>query len=101
LTHGSNKLDKQSTKRFKSNLRIYLKGFCTLRKNQIYRIHQKAELLIQLPLAGKAVEEINDRAVREIIEGNYRIVYRIESPERIDILAVHHGARSLKRRKIK
>jgi toxin ParE1/3/4 len=73
----------------------------TYAKNQVNRIFKKAEILIQLPLAGKVVEELNDRTIREIIEGNYRIIYRILNIDQIDILAVHHGARSLKKRKIK
>ena len=33
-----------------------------------------------------------------IIEGNYRIIYKIVGKKRIDILLIHHGARSLKKR---
>jgi len=38
--------------------------------------------------------------IRELIEGNYRIIYLIINDERIDILTVHHSARDLTRRKI-
>lgn len=70
-------------------------------QNQINRIYKKTEILIQLPLVGKVVTEVNDRSIREIIEGNYRIIYRIAKPNQIDILAVHHGARNLRKRKLK
>ena len=38
--------------------------------------------------------EIGQQDVRQIIHGNYRIIYRIKSEE-IQILTVYHGARSL------
>ena len=70
-------------------------------RNQVIRIHKKTELLLKLPLAGKVVEELNEKTIRELIEGNYRIIYRISNPDIISILAVHHGARSFKKRHIK
>ncbi len=73
----------------------------TYANNQVNRILYRVEVLIHLPLVGKTVQEINDKTIREIIEGNYRIIYRIMSPNRIDILTIHHGARSFKKRKIK
>lgn len=41
------------------------------------------------------MSEIDDENVREIFEGNYRIIYRIISKDEIHILLVHHGARDL------
>jgi toxin ParE1/3/4 len=70
-------------------------------KSQLERIFSKTQILIQLHLAGKVVNEINNRTIRELIEGNYRIIYRVSNSREISILAVHHGARSLKKRKIK
>ncbi|MFZ6013112.1 MAG: type II toxin-antitoxin system RelE/ParE family toxin [Bacteroidota bacterium] len=34
--------------------------------------------------------------MRELIDGNYRIIYEIISTDRINILAVYHSARDLK-----
>jgi len=42
------------------------------------------------------VPEIEDESIRELILGSYRIIYKIVSQERIDILTVHHSARMLK-----
>jgi toxin ParE1/3/4 len=70
-------------------------------KSQLDRIFAKAQILTKLPLAGKVVEEIGDRTIREVIEGNYRIIYRISDSQKISMLAVHHGARSLRNRKLK
>ena len=46
------------------------------------------------PRSGRIVPEVGDPAIREILLGNYRIVYRIKSGA-VEILAVHHGARLL------
>ena len=50
--------------------------------------------LAAFPCYGRIVPEINDPAIREIILGNYRIVYRAMQ-EFVEILAVYHGARLL------
>jgi toxin ParE1/3/4 len=44
---------------------------------------------------GKMVPEFLLPELRELIEGNYRIIYRIVSEERIDILTIHHSSRLL------
>lgn len=45
------------------------------------------------PLAGKSVPEFEDDSIRELTNGNYRIVYQIINENRIDILTVHNCAR--------
>ena len=62
------------------------------------RIQNKTEILKSQIEIGKIVEELNDPKVREIIEGNYRIIYRIVSKNELHILLVHHGARDLFKR---
>jgi toxin ParE1/3/4 len=62
---------------------------------QIKRIRERAKLLKTQPFLGRIVPETNDDTVRELILGNYRIIYRIISEDRIDILTVHHSARLL------
>lgn len=42
--------------------------------------------------SGRVVPELNDENLREIILGNYRLIYRIRQDE-VQILTVHHGAR--------
>jgi len=46
------------------------------------------------PKSGRIVPEANDPIIREIILGNYRIIYRVK-PEIVEILTVYHGARLL------
>lgn len=46
------------------------------------------------PESGRVVPELNNLSIREIILGNYRIIYRVNS-EFVEILTVYHSARLL------
>ena len=59
------------------------------------RLIASVERLPALPQSGRTVPEINDPTVREVIQGSYRIVYRLIHNE-IHILTVHHAARLLR-----
>ena len=48
------------------------------------------------PQTGRIVPEKNEENLRELIEGNYRIIYEIISADQINILTVYHSARDLK-----
>jgi len=61
----------------------------------VNKIFQRTEILKTYPRAGRIVPETNIEAIRELLEGNYRIIYEIISEERIEILTVHHSARQL------
>jgi addiction module RelE/StbE family toxin len=65
---------------------------------QIRKIKQRTEILKLQPEIGKLVEEVNHPKIREIIIGNYRIIYRNVSSKVIDILMIHHAARDMYRR---
>jgi len=62
---------------------------------QIKRIRERAKILKEQPFLGRIVPETQNDFIRELILGNYRIIYRIISEDRIDILTVHHSARQL------
>mgnify|MGYP000300744892 CR=1 FL=1 len=66
-------------------------------KSQISRIKQRTSILKNHPLAGRTVPEYEVQEVRELIEGNYRIIYKLVDKERIDILTIHHSSRMMKR----
>jgi plasmid stabilization system protein ParE len=53
-----------------------------------------AEKLIKFPQSGRIVPEFAHEEIREIIHGNYRIIYQISS-ENIEILTVRHGKQLL------
>ncbi|HPK10591.1 MAG TPA: type II toxin-antitoxin system RelE/ParE family toxin [Saprospiraceae bacterium] len=61
--------------------------------NQIYRIKSRTTILKTNPLAGRIVPELEIEAIREVIEGNFRIIYRVLDEKSIEILTVHHSAR--------
>jgi addiction module RelE/StbE family toxin len=63
---------------------------------QVKRFFEKSEILKKYPSIGRIVPEKNRNNIREIILGNYRIIYKIVSEEQIDILTVHHSKRLLK-----
>jgi len=68
-------------------------------KLQVIRLINRTRILKTQVRSGKIVPEINNGNIRELIEGNYRIIYKIVKDNRIDILAIHHSARDLIRRK--
>lgn len=58
-------------------------------------LFNSVDLLEMHPLAGRVVPEFENKSIRELICGNYRIVYRIVSEMDIDILTVQHSAKLL------
>lgn len=58
----------------------------------IRRIVERASVLAKFPEMGRAVPELSGTGIREIIEGRYRIVYRIQ-PKAIQVLTVFEGHR--------
>jgi plasmid stabilization system protein ParE len=61
----------------------------------IEKLMLRVEQLASQPKSGKMVPEINQETVRELIEGNYRIIYTL-TENTIAIVRVHHSARLLK-----
>lgn len=58
-------------------------------------ILQAVKRLSKFPKSGRIVPEFSNKSIREIILGNYRIIYRIKN-NIIEILTVYHSARLLK-----
>lgn len=54
----------------------------------------RADQLENFPKSGRVVPEFNSPNIRELIEGNYRIVYKVTTNQ-VAILRVHHAARQL------
>jgi toxin ParE1/3/4 len=65
-------------------------------KLTVKKLFERTDILKTFPKSGRIVPEKNEETVRELIEGNYRIIYEIVSPEQINILTVYHSARDLK-----
>lgn len=58
----------------------------------VERIVAAVSRLESHPLSGRVVPEVGDQALREVIHGTYRIVYRLR-PDAVEIVTVFHGAR--------
>jgi len=60
----------------------------------VRRIREHARSLNELGLRGRIVPELGEPDVRELLLGNYRLLYEIH-PKTIYILGLIHGARDL------
>ena len=60
----------------------------------LQEIREKVERLIQFPLSGPDVPELPDTGFREVIVGNYRVIYRLVG-NTIEILTVVHDRRKV------
>ncbi|MBK9106931.1 MAG: type II toxin-antitoxin system RelE/ParE family toxin [Saprospiraceae bacterium] len=67
-------------------------------KFQVLRIQRKISLLRKNILIGKILPELNRPDIRELIEGHYRIVYKVIHSNQVHILLIHHSARDITRR---
>ena len=54
------------------------------------RLTKRSEQLGTFPLSGRAVPEYESQDIREVIEGPYRIIYRVY-PDHVAVLALIHG----------
>ncbi|OGR97324.1 MAG: plasmid stabilization protein [Elusimicrobia bacterium RBG_16_66_12] len=68
-------------------------------RNWADSIFAKVKRLERFPKSGRAVPEIRRLSIREIIHGDYRVIYRIKR-EQIAILTVRHGKQELSRREL-
>lgn len=69
-------------------------------KLQVARIKIRTQILKTHIRIGKITPEINNPDIRELVEGNYRIIYKIKSEKKISIITIHHAARNLTGREI-
>ena len=69
---------------------------------QLFAINsiKAVERLWDFPDLGRIVPEFDDPDIREILLGNYRIVYRIQKGS-VEILTIYHGSRILDPSKLK
>lgn len=58
------------------------------------QVFEAVERLQTFPKAGRSVPEVGQENIREIIHGNYRIIYRLTN-DVIQILTVYHSSRLL------
>lgn len=63
-------------------------------RRMVDRLTRRSQQIEAFPLSGRVVPEYGAESVREIIERPYRIICRVP-PERVDVVAIIHGARRL------
>ena len=59
-------------------------------KRWVQRLRERARNALNAPLAGRLVPEFSREDIRELIEGNYRIVYQVLE-DRMVVLTVFEG----------
>jgi toxin ParE1/3/4 len=64
----------------------------TAAKRWIERLRERARNALNAPLAGRKVPELSRDDIRELIEGNHRIVYQVLA-DRLVVLTVFEGHR--------
>jgi addiction module RelE/StbE family toxin len=68
----------------------------------VERILDATKYLEHNPRIGRMVPEVGRKdQLREIILGNYRIIYTISDPQTIHILTVHHSSKRLRQTSLK
>lgn len=55
-------------------------------------LHQKVDMLAKFPELGYRYEELENREVRILLYGHYRIAYSIEADGVIAVLGIFHSA---------
>jgi len=63
------------------------------------RAFRATDHLAKYPCSGRVVPEFGSEDIREVIVGNYRVIYRIKQ-NAVQVATVHHGARLLDSEKI-
>jgi plasmid stabilization system protein ParE len=59
----------------------------------VLELFESVDVLEDYPKCGSILPEFNNPELRQLIRGNYRIVYLIKDEFRIDILTVHNCSR--------
>ena len=68
-------------------------------KLTVQKILERIQLLEDNPQIGRIVPEVNKEDFREVIYGNFRIIYHYKN-DIVNILSIHHSARDLTKRGI-
>ena len=76
------------------------KGSLKYAKITVINLRLRTNILKSHIRTGTVVPEYEIEFIRELIEGNYRIIYFINNENLIEILAVIHGARDLTKIKL-
>jgi plasmid stabilization system protein ParE len=62
-------------------------------RKMVDRITARSKQLGRFPQSGQVVPEFGDPSLREIVEGAYRVIYRVLE-KKVSVVAVVHAARA-------
>jgi toxin ParE1/3/4 len=62
----------------------------TAAEDWVDRIFGAVERLRDFPLSGRVVAEVGREEIREVIDGDFRIIYRVE-PKQLSVLTIRHA----------
>ncbi|MFI5186703.1 MAG: type II toxin-antitoxin system RelE/ParE family toxin [Chitinophagales bacterium] len=65
-------------------------------EEQVKVFFEKARMLEKFPSSGRMMPELQIASIRQILCGNYKIIFEIINSERVAIITVHHQSRLLK-----
>ncbi len=63
----------------------------------VNRLYSSVSRLVEFPLSGREVPELDDPLVREIVIHGYRIIYELQN-ESVKVLAVLSGRQDLRKK---
>jgi plasmid stabilization system protein ParE len=66
-------------------------------KKVVTEIYNKVQILQSFPKIGYVYENSEDKEIRVLLYGHYRIAYLIKDENTIDILGVFHGALAIEK----
>lgn len=69
----------------------------TIAKKVVKEIYEKVQILQSFPKIGYIYENNENKEIRILLYGHYRIAYFIKDKNNIDILGVFHGALNIER----
>ena len=67
-------------------------------RKTVEQILKRVEILRRYPESGRTVPEYKRKDIRELIEGNYRLFYRIRK-QKISIVRIHHSAQIIRNKR--
>jgi toxin ParE1/3/4 len=67
----------------------------------INRIYQRVQTIVENPYTGRMVPEFDQKSIRELVVGSFRIIYRIKNKNQVDIIRVYHVSRLLRQKNLR
>lgn len=63
----------------------------------ISKLVERTDILLSFPQSGRMAPQFNDGLTRELVSGDYSIIYRVQDVSTVIIARIQHNARPLTR----